>query len=139
MVEEPTQEGTGTSRDSAEEEIRLLERRLGEKKRALAEHGTTGTPEKEVFREVMREHVKSVAPAALPSASHMPPVAPPAGGASPHDDAVQNLVAQALSGSIADAVDTASRESPYLLDALHDRLVDEYYDKLVALRKIDAL
>lgn len=58
--------------------------------------------------------------------------------ASAHDDAVQNLVAQALSGSIADAVEKAYRENPYLLDALHDRLVDEYYDKLLALRKIDA-
>lgn len=139
MAEERTQEGIGASRASAEEEIRLLERRLEEKKRAFAEQGTSGAPEKEVFREVMREHVASVAPAP-PPVSHMPsPARPPAGGKNPaHDDAVQDLVAQALSGSIADAVDTASRESPYLLDALHDRLVDEYYDKLVALRKIDA-
>ncbi|MEK7541425.1 MAG: hypothetical protein AAB533_01095 [Patescibacteria group bacterium] len=139
MAEERLSEGSPAGRVSAEEEIRTLERRLEEKKRELAERGSTVPPEKEVIREVVREHIESVVPARVPPVSHAAPVAP--SGASPsaaHDDAVQNLVAQALSGTIADAVDTAYRESPYLLDALHDRLVDEYYDKLLALRKIDA-
>ncbi len=140
MAEERQQEGLPAGGSAAEQEIRQLEQRLEEKKRALAEQGVAAQPEKEVFREVVREHIQSVAPARTPLVSHAAPVAPSASGAgqSPaHDDAVQDLVARALSGSIADAVDKASRESPYLLDALHDRLVDEYYDKLVALRKID--
>ena len=137
MAEERQQEGLGSAL-AAEQEIRALEQRLEEKKRALAEQGSATQPEKEVFREVVREHIQSVAPLQAPPVSHATPTAPVgAGKSAAHDDAVQNLVAHALSGSIADAVDKAYRESPYLLDALHDRLVDEYYDKLLALRKIN--
>ena len=129
--------GAGIS--SAEQEIRALEQRLEEKKRALAEQGTVARPEKEIFRDVVRERIESVAPAMVPSVSHVPTPAPTAGQTAAQDDAVQDLVSRALAGSIADAMDKAYRESPYLVDALHDRLVDEYYDKLLALRKIDAL
>ncbi len=140
MAEERQQEGVGSGISSAEQEIRALEQRLEEKKRALAEQGTVARPEKEIFRDVVREHMEFAAPSAVPPVSHVKaPLPPVAGQSAVQDDAVQNLVAQALSGSIASAMDRAYRESPYLVDALHDRLVDEYYDKLLALRKIDAL
>jgi len=142
MAEEPRQERKITP----EEEIKELERKLQEKKRALVEQGASGTEEKEVFREVMREHVEAAMPAppaggAAP-VSHIPPSTAPsqkAAGASRRDDKLRILIERALTRNIADAVDAAYSESPYLLDELHDRLVDEYYDKLVALRKIDSL
>ncbi len=37
------------------------------------------------------------------------------------------------------AMGRASRETPWLLDALHDRLADEYYQKLVQAKEIKAL
>lgn len=140
MVEERQEGiGSGAGASPAEQEIRVLEQRLEEKKRALAEQSGVAKTEKEMFREVVRERMESILPAQLPAASHVPPAQPsPSNVPPPHNDAVQGLVAQALSGNIADAVEKAYRESPYLMDALHDRLVDEYYDKLVALRKIDA-
>ena len=52
---------------------------------------------------------------------------------------VRELVAIALQRSIQHAVKAAERETPYLLDELHDHLVDDYYEKLVALRKIKNL
>ncbi|OGZ97061.1 MAG: hypothetical protein A3B34_02985 [Candidatus Sungbacteria bacterium RIFCSPLOWO2_01_FULL_54_21] len=144
MAEERQQEGLGAGGMAAEQEIRVLEQRLEEKKRALAEQGGAAQPEKEVFREVVREHIEhSGADIADRSFTNhgTADIAKKSGmsqEAAKHEEELHALVARALSGSIADAVDKAYRESPYLLDALHDRLVDEYYDKLVALRKIDA-
>lgn len=131
-----------------EEEIRELEQKLEEKKRALAAEGSPAAPEKEVFREVMRERIGALQPAPPAGGAAVSPIPP--GGVSPpppqkaaddaagREDKLRLLVERALTRSIADAVDAAYGESPYILDALHDRLVDEYYDKLVALRKIDA-
>ena len=127
-----------------EEEIRELERKLADKKRALAGEGAPAALEKEIFREVMREHIQAAQPplAVAPPISHIPsiPSASPRGGAqdADRDEELRALVERALTRNIADAV-AAAAESPYLLDALHDRLVDEYYDKLIARRKIDVL
>jgi len=49
------------------------------------------------------------------------------------------LVEVALTRTIHEAVKVAESATPYLLDELHDHLVDDYYEKLVALRKIKAL
>ena len=50
---------------------------------------------------------------------------------------VRLLVEIAMTKSIGEAIRVAQRAgSPYLLDELHDHLVDDYYDKLVSLRKI---
>ena len=140
---------------SPEQEIKELEQRLEAKKRELAagagapaEGGPA--PEKELFREVMREHVdevKRVSPseesAIIPqlSVTHAP------GGDSQKkadddrkkqlaDEKLEALVAFAFAHTIQRAVEKASAESPYLLDALHDRLADEYYEKMVAMRKL---
>ena len=127
---------------SAQEEIRELERKLEEKKRALAGEGQPVAPEKEVFREVLREHIETVAPAALPPISHIPPaLAPPVAptSASAQEDELAALVEIALGRTIEEAVKIAQANSPYLMDALHDRLVDQYYEKLIALRKLPQL
>ncbi len=141
MAEERQQE----QKMSPQEEIKELERKLEEKKRALAVEGAPTIPEKEVFREVMREHIGAPQPppTVTPPISHIPSVLP----ASPRDavedskrdEQLRMLIERALTRNIANAVAAAAKESPYLLDELHDRLVDEYYDKLIALRKIDPL
>lgn len=53
------------------------------------------------------------------------------------DEQLQILVGVALSRSIPEAVDLVEKlESPYLLDELHDLLVDKFYDVLVKRGKI---
>ncbi len=136
---------SGGAYRSPEEEIRDLERRLEEKKREV---GADGRAEKEMFREVLREHVRSAREGAgdegvtLPS-SHRHVVADevitdPAElrKEEAREDEIRSLVEDALTRGVGHAVRRAAAESPYLLDELHDHLVDDFYDKLVALRKI---
>lgn len=137
---------------SAEEEIRELEQRLEEKKRELAEKGEGLPEEKEILREILRKRVEE----AMPPAPGEVPITPVAGV--PHkltddlkkkaeelkkkearEEQVRALIELALTRSISDAVKVAGSATPYLLDELHDHLVDDYYEKLLQLRKIKAL
>lgn len=134
---------------SAEEEIRVLEAKLAEKKRALAEAGAPQQEEKEVFREVVREHIAESAAGQGAPAVHIPvsQPAPASAAQAPTDKAVADareqkiaaLVERAMTSTIEAAVRIAEAESPYLVDELHDRLADHYYEKLVQLRKLEAL
>lgn len=146
MVDETKREG----QLSSEEEIKMLEQKLEEKKRAFDAERQPVPEEKEIFREVMREHIERVRPQ-TPQAT-VPPFPPVSPGVthtvSPRDDAVQkeqreskvrSLVEYAFTRTVEDAVKKAEAESPYLLDELHDHLVDDYYQKLLALRKIQNL
>lgn len=126
---------------TAEQEIQELERKLEEKKRSLAESNTEMPHEKEVLRDVLKEHISD----ARVQGERAVPQTPASTSASRDaqtlkDDLkedVRTLVEIALTKSIAEAVRVAQNaKSPYLLDELHDHLVDEYYDKLISLRKI---
>ncbi len=141
---------------SPEDEIKELERKLQEKKQQLSAGSQSEVlpPEKEVFKEVLQKHIEEERAA-------LPPTESPATGTAPavthvlSDDTkvqadeakrkdirgeqVKELVEIALTKSIRDAVKTASEFSPYLLDELHDHLTDDFYDKLLALRKIEKL
>ena len=100
-----------------------------------------------MFREVVREHIaESRAPV-----SEIP-IAPAqsAGGAassikgddsaaSAREQQLATLVEYALTHTIEAAVSRAEKETPYLIDELHDRLADKYYEKLVQLRKLEVL
>lgn len=143
MAEEPQ------SQRSPEEEIQHLERQLEEKKRALAERGTSVPSEKELFREVLREHMEAVRPSPPSSppapVTHLPPVSPSDDAArrkqtftddKEKEEKVRALVEKAMMGTVEEAVKSAERDSPYMLDELHDRLVDDFYDKLIQLRKV---
>ena len=132
--------------NTPEEEIRELEQKLEQKKQELAGQSM---PEKEVFREVIREKIEAVKPAAPSTSSH------PAGGPMPTNLATQKaddqkkkeereadvraLIEIAMTRGIESAVKYAEAESPYLLDELHDHLIDDYYEKLIALRKLKQL
>ena len=129
---------------TSEEEIRELERKLEAKKQELAGQGA---PEKEVLREVIREKIQSVRPAV--------PVSPVRGAYVPtqtptvkadlqkkkeeREADIRALLEIAMTRGISNAVSYAEKESPYLLDELHDHLVDDYYEKLIALRKLKQL
>lgn len=134
---------------SPEDEIRHLERQLEERKRALAERGEGERHEKEVFREVLKEHIERERE--QPGASEIPhPVITPPISGTPHtapavkkeeerQEMIHALVETALTKSIRQAVRMAQGQSPHLLDELHDHLVDDYYDKLIQLRRIKPL
>ncbi|MBI2640314.1 MAG: hypothetical protein HYW91_00290 [Candidatus Sungbacteria bacterium] len=137
---------------SAEEEILELERKLEEKKRELAESGAAPVEEKEVFREVLREHVEEARPQApgegpavlAPSVTHvladdLKKKADEVKKKELREEQVRELIEFALTRTINDAVKVAERATPWLLDELHDHLVDDYYEKLVQLRKLKQL
>ena len=133
---------------SLEEEIRILEEKLAARK-------VEGKEEKEVFRDILKEHVESAketverhAPTDS-SASAETPGAPSFNyGAQvqqkaddirekEHHEQVEALVEIALTKGILEAVQVARHlGNPHLLDDFHDMLIDEYYEKLVQARKI---
>lgn len=132
---------------SPEAEIKELERKLEQKKRELSEKETAPPAEKEIFREVLREHIEE-----KKSVPQGQPVFSPSGRnqtaadlkkkqdddlqKEEREEQIKGLIEVALTKTIAEAVKAAEGASPYLLDELHDRLVDDYYDKLLALRKL---
>ena len=131
-----------------ETEIQALQQKLEEKKRALQMESENALHEKDVFREVLKEHIEQV-PEDIDiqnkSGIKMPIPSPvPAGQAndkdvSEHADVVEALVHIAFRDGILKAVQAAREtQSPYVVDALHDKLVDEYYDKLLAARQVES-
>ncbi|MDP3770272.1 MAG: hypothetical protein Q8R40_05050 [bacterium] len=140
-----------TQQLSPEEEIRKLEQQLEQKKRELTQSGAAVPEEKEVFRQVLKEHIETfrlVAPS-IPLTPHVPP--PPSITPTLQDTqtstqnreineaTVRLLIEKAMTGTIDDAVSEAQKISPYMVDELHDHLVDDMYDKLIALRKVKQL
>lgn len=131
--------------NNAEAEIQELSRLLEEKKKVFAERGET-KEHKEIFQEVFSEKYKealsppgaNVASGAQASSPHARPSDDPQHKLL-HDQQLQSLVDFALTRGLVNAVGRASRETPWLLDALHDRLADEYYQKLVQAKEIKAI
>jgi len=136
---------------SPEEEVRALELKLQEKKRELAEKGVEFPHEKEVLREVLKTHIEQsrtgqegapLASVSTPTPSSQPltptqqQMADDLKKKEERKEQVQALIEYALTRTIEQAVKIAENATPWLLDELHDHLVDDYYEKLVALRKI---
>lgn len=122
-----------------EQEIKELEQLLEEKKKALVERGEE-KEHKEIFKEVFQEKYRQIAGAPVP-----PPAAPgvaPATLEKPpivskeKETELQSLIQAAFSDGLVAAVNRAKAASPWLLDELHDRLSDEYYEKLVQVGEI---
>ena len=140
------------SPDPNEAELLALERKLAERRQQLQGEGAPEVNEKELLREVLKKHIeelRSIQPAPTPQSPTTPLPQPPVAPLSavptnaPVDDArnetLRELVGIALTKSVSDAVARAAETSPYLLDELHDHLVDDYYDKLIQLKKIPKL
>ena len=132
-------------REGAVEEIAALERLLEDKKRALAAEGKPA-PEHEVFKEAFHEAYgealapkTSIVPTALPIASdelakHVNDVKTKA-----REEQLESLIELALTKGVAAAAEVARNATPWLMDELHDRLQDTYYQQLIELRKLKAL
>ena len=121
------------------QEIAELEAKLASKKQELMQAGVE-TPEKHVFKEVIREHAfagEATAPI-IPTATTASTTSTAPRTTTPQEEATLNtFVAHAFTKGISSAVAEARKtNNPFLIDTLHDRLVDEYYQKLVAARKI---
>ncbi len=133
-----------------EREIEVLEKKLAEKKAALSEVKQFPA-EREIAREVVEERVAeqiaAVIPAAAkakPASSKINPVVLPAKVSAaalkntPQNKQIDILLGVAFSDSIASAVILAQKmENPYVLDAVHDALVDKFYNELVKRGKIN--
>ena len=129
--------------NTPEEEIRELEQKLEQKKQELAGQVM---PEKEIFREVIREKIETVKP--VSPLKPLPGAGAHSGAVQKADDQkkkeereadVRSLIEIAMTRGSENAVKYAETESPYLLDELHDHLIDDYYEKLIALRKLKQL
>lgn len=125
-----------------------LEQKLDAKKRELREQGAR-VPEKDAFREILKEHIdKSRSSPQLPVGQSPTPPPLPADLQKPARDLkkkeereaqVKQLIELALTRNIRDAVKIAESATPWILDELHDHLVDDFYSKLLALRKLKVL
>jgi hypothetical protein len=126
-----------------EEEIKMLEQKLAEKKREAGIEAPEPKKERELFREVVREHAAEVAPSTVPGPSVSPTIGTPQASApvseqekQERENTMTKLIETALTHGIMHALKSPEAENFYYVDELHDRLADEYYDKLVQLRKI---
>jgi|SRR3989338_6874104 len=138
-------EQTKNSEKSPQEEIRELETLLLEKKKALEEKGIEKEP-KEMFREVFKEYVQ--AKKALPP-TPVQPVLPTVSDEQKRkadelkqkerEEQLEHLIGVSFEKGLLDAVTIAETMTPWLLDELHDRLVDEYYDKLLQSDRLKEL
>lgn len=120
-------------------EIAQLETKLEQKKKELA-GGSTEQTEQNIFRQVVREHASPEGARMVNYSATAPaPTASAASSLTPTEtQALQTLVQFAFSKGIAAAVSEARKKhTPYFVDLLHDQLADEYYQKLLAARKIN--
>lgn len=127
---------------SSEEEIEALEQKLADKKKEFEERGEKVPEERDIFREILREHIqKSRTPASptttpVPLPAHLQKTGDDLKKKEEREEQIKHLIELALTHTIQDAIKVAESATPFLLDELHDHLADDYYEKLVALRKI---
>ena len=122
------------------QEIADLEAKLAAKKLELASSGTESS-EKTIFKQVVKEHAggESFQPSMPVHAATAPAAATTAVAVTPAVTAKLNtFIAHAFTKGIADAIKEAKKTNDaYFVDLLHDRLADEYYQKLIQARKIN--
>lgn len=129
------------------QEIVELERLLAEKRQALEREGdTTPEREREAFREVFRE---SFGEHLNPQRTLQPlPATLAPGELAGHADAlkekareeqIEHLVGIAFTKGVRAAADVARHATPWLMDELHDRLQDRYYEHLIQARQLKQL
>lgn len=128
----------GTSPEIFNQEIAALEARLAAKKQELL-HSGVERHEKTLLKEAIAEHAGPSIPAVTSTAPVATTQAAPARTATAAETAKVNLlIAHAFTKGIASAVAEAKKSGDaFLIDLLHDRLTDEYYQKLLAARKVN--
>lgn len=134
----------GPQFESPEDEIASLEKRLAEKRAELA-HEEVSTEHETTQVDVERQHLREEIQRHISETPH--PSVPVLKGASdamqgqPQQQQVTMLLELALEKGVVHAVKVAEElNDPYLLDRLHDELVDHFYEKMLqkeaGLRKL---
>lgn len=120
------------------QEIADLEAKLAAKKQELLHTGVE-SPERAVFKQVLREHVggSELAQPAVPIATTTSSSQPVRTATPAEEQKLNLLVAHAFTKGLSAAIAEAKKTGDaFFVDMLHDRLADEFYQKLVAARKI---
>lgn len=122
----------------AHHEIKILEERLAKLREVVGKPETgPAVAEKELLREAVADRIRRAMP--LPPAP-VPVIAPaiqPRTEA--HDEAkeIEPFITMAFSQDIPTAVKAVMKSgNAHLIDALHDALVDRFYEELVKLGKL---
>lgn len=149
-------EPTPTHEKTTAQEIAELERLLEEKKRVLAAAGRE-REEKDVFKETFRETYgaafspPSAAKRALPPQPVSQSTPLPTLSADELDkhaeelktkareEQLNDMVTLALTRGVKAAAEVARHATPWLMDELHDRLQDKYYEQLIEFKKLKPL
>ncbi len=123
------------NRDIIEADIKDLEKKLALKKQEFLTSGIEKT-ERETFHEVLGEHLKAPEPITIDFSSEEKPeeteaVSPELTSA---EDALVEL--SLTKGLSALAKELRRRHDPFLTDEVHKKLTQEYYQRLVAGKKI---
>lgn len=135
------------SEQSPQEEVAELERLLEQKRQALAVEGRT-LEEREAFGETFHERYGEALLPPLGVAPPLPPKTLPPDELAQHalvlkaqdsETQLETLVGIALTKGVLAAAEIARHATPWLLDELHDRLQDRYYDQLLRANKLKAL
>lgn len=124
-----------------EREIRELERLIQQKKEALKETREL-KDSREVLKDVFREKYGDKFQTPKESAiSETFPSQPESTNErlkqEQREQRINNLIQIAFREGIEKAAGEAKKSTPWLLDELHDRLIDEYYQKLVQVKLIE--
>jgi hypothetical protein len=129
----------GQTTEAFHQEIAALEAKLAAKKQELLTAGVE-SPEKAIFKQVVREHAEPASPTQAQQ-----PVTPTSSSSTPQSltpaqtQQLNLLLAHAFTHGLAAAIAEAKKTGDaFFVDMLHDRLVDEYYDRLLAARKISS-
>lgn len=118
------------------QEIAELEAKLAAKKQELVRNGVE-SPEKDVFKHVVKEHAAQESIPMNFAPSQKPAPAPVRVPTKEEEQKISTFIAHAFTKGIASAVAEAKKTGDaYFVDLLHDRLADEYYQKLLQARKI---
>jgi hypothetical protein len=126
----------GQTKEVFSQEIAELEAKLEAKKKELLQSGVEQS-EKHTFKEVVRDHAFTKESATPVSANTNTQAKTSVALSKEDQEKIDLLVVHAFTNGINSAVSEAKKTgSPYLIDMLHDRLVDEYYAKLLQARKI---
>lgn len=98
---------------------------------------TVPAPErdKEAFRRVFTEYAGQTTP---PPTAASASTGPPGPVFSPAEEGIiQSIIEEALASGLHGAIGKArGTHRPEIIDAVHDRLTDEYWEKLVAAKRI---
>ena len=121
-------------------ELNILHHRFEAKKN----ENTPDQSEKDIFRNVFRERFNELRQSiqSVPPPAKMPPAIKNSTTIKNDDtnkdreEKLQSLIEAAFSGGPGMAIDSAQKLGDYYLDELHDRLADEYYEKLIQFQKL---